>query len=565
MTWRQSLTNSGKAFFLAIFPILLYHLDVEIPAQENPEESEKIDELARLRQTEKPTIPSVLSLSLLALLYVFINPSFTATRYPLLTILIVLNLLVFFFQIFVVPSRYYGQLLSNTEAAVLSLFAVAAVVLTGGFSSPLLFSLYMIMLSTPVGDLITPIVIATLQELFLGLAVLSTPQMMQQLFNDPIRGLLLFFSPLAIAYFTISMLYETFTQKKEKEKAKKLWRLLAQEKRKLEAVIGGIGELVVATDNEGKINLVNQSVQELTGIKEEKLLGMNLTKVFKGIKNETNSQGFEVRVRKAKEQLTFKVRLYRLFDAIGQPHGQVFVFHDITAEKELERMKIDFVSMAAHELRTPLTALKGYLSFLKGEVYPQLSKEQKVYLDRSGVSADTLSSLVDNLLNISRIESGNLELSLRKTDLPELFRPLIEQFKERARQKSIDLSFSFDPGISSVMIDGFRVNEVLANLLDNAINYGKSGGHIQVSVKQKGGEVETCVADDGPGIPEPSIKHLFTKFYRVSNVLGQGSKGTGLGLFICKSIVELHQGKIWVESKVGQGSKFCFSFPTAKT
>lgn len=159
---------------------------------------------------------------------------------------------------------------------------------------------------------------------------------------------------------------------------------------------------------------------------------------------------------------------------------------------------------------------------------------------------------------------GNLELSLKSTNLPELFRPIVAQFRERALQKSVVVKDHFAKNLSPVLVDGFRISEVLTNLLDNALSYGGPGGEVEVSLNQKGGQIVTGVADQGPGIPPEALKHLFTKFYRVSNILGEGSKGTGLGLFICKSIVELHQGKIWVESAVGKGSRFFFPLPVAK-
>ncbi len=223
-------------------------------------ESEKLDLVERLRQTEKPTIPAVLILSLVALFYVLNRPELRVNFTLLLSLAIFFNAAVIFFQLFIVPGKYYGQLLSNIEAVILSFFAVASISLTGGFNSPIFFSLYLIMLSTPINDIVTPLAMATVQGLFLGLVVIGSPILMQQLFSDPAKGLLLFFSPLGVAYFTVSMLSEIFSQKKEKEKARKLSALLAREKEKLEAVIGGIGEMVAATNESGKIELINGAV-----------------------------------------------------------------------------------------------------------------------------------------------------------------------------------------------------------------------------------------------------------------------------------------------------------------
>ena len=266
----------------------------------------------------------------------------------LLSLAIFFNAAVIFFQLFIVPGKYYGQLLSNIEAVILSFFAVASISLTGGFNSPIFFSLYLIMLSTPINDIVTPLAMATVQGLFLGLVVIGSPILMQQLFSDPAKGLLLFFSPLGVAYFTVSMLSEIFSQKKEKEKARKLSALLDREKEKLEAVIGGIGEMVAATNESGKIELINGAVYEILGIKGVDLLGKNFAEVFKNV--DFNLEGPETEVPISKEgdgSLIFKVKTYPLLDSLGKKRGKIFVFRDITSEKELEAMKVDFVSFAA--------------------------------------------------------------------------------------------------------------------------------------------------------------------------------------------------------------------------
>ena len=301
---------------------MTFHLVVETPGLDpnlTEEESEKRDLIERLRQTEKPTIPSVLILSLVALFYVLNRPELRVNFTLFLALAVFFNTAVILFQLFIVPGKYYGQLLSNLEAVVLSFFAVISIALTGGFASPIFFSLYLIMLSTPINEIVTPIVMATVQELFLGLVIIGSPILSQQLFSDPVKGLLLFFSPLGVAYFTISMLYETFTQKKEKEKARKLSRLLTQEKKKLEAVITGIGEMVAATNESGKIELLNGAVYEILGIKGVDLLGQDFAAVFKSV--DFNLEGPETEVPIAQqggEPLTFKVKTYPLMDEAGQ-------------------------------------------------------------------------------------------------------------------------------------------------------------------------------------------------------------------------------------------------------
>jgi two-component system phosphate regulon sensor histidine kinase PhoR len=249
----------------------------------------------------------------------------------------------------------------------------------------------------------------------------------------------------------------------------------------------------------------------------------------------------------------------------GQTAGWVITLRDMSREREFEAMKLDFVSMAAHELRTPLTALRGYLSILQEEdSTAKLPATSQKFLDRSLISANQLSSLVENLLNVSRIERGALKVELAPVQLANLISDTMTNLVDVARQKQIDLTFDRpEKPLPLVMADQFRLAEVVTNLVANGINYTKSGGHVKVAIKKDGDTIVTSVQDNGEGIPASSLPHLFTKFYRVQSSLAQGSKGTGLGLFISKAIVEAHYGKIWVESVEGKGSTFWFSLPIA--
>lgn len=234
-------------------------------------------------------------------------------------------------------------------------------------------------------------------------------------------------------------------------------------------------------------------------------------------------------------------------------------------EKELEAMKLDFVSMAAHELRTPLTALRGYLSILEYEAKSKLSSDEQKYLQRSVISSGQLSSLVENLLNLSRIERGSLKLDLAPLQPEAMVNGALANLQEVAKQRGIKLEFiTPTKPLPLILADNFRIAEVLTNLTANAINYSKpQDGWVKIQAKVIGHTVAFSVEDNGQGIPASSIPRMFTKFYRVQSSLAMGSKGTGLGLFISKAIVDAHHGKIWVESEVGKGSTFTFTVPLA--
>ena len=226
-------------------------------------------------------------------------------------------------------------------------------------------------------------------------------------------------------------------------------------------------------------------------------------------------------------------------------------------------MKLNSVSMAAHELRTPLTSIRGYLSVFQEEDIT-LNDEQKMFLKRISIASDQLVALVENLLNITRIEKGVMALNKNPLNLLETIKTIIESLHESASQRNISVKlFEPEENIPLVDADAFRISEVITNLLSNAIYYTDKGGNVDISFSHNDKEIITHIKDTGQGIPKEALPHLFTKFYRVSGKLEQGSKGTGLGLYIAKAIIDMHNGKIWVESEVGIGSTFSFSLPIA--
>lgn len=245
--------------------------------------------------------------------------------------------------------------------------------------------------------------------------------------------------------------------------------------------------------------------------------------------------------------------------------GAILIIKDQSSEKQLESMKLDFVSMAAHELRTPLTSIKGYLSVFIKENQAKLSTDQQMFLNRISISTQTLMSLVENLLNVSRVERGAFSMYKEELDWVKLVQQTVEDYKLRAKEKNQLLEFiQPQQTIPNIYADKLRIGEVIYNLIANALNYTGPGGTIQVWIETDGNSVITHVKDTGEGIPKEAIPHLFTKFFRVSGNLEQGSKGTGLGLYIAKSVIDMHKGKIWVNSELGKGSIFSFSIPISK-
>ena len=246
--------------------------------------------------------------------------------------------------------------------------------------------------------------------------------------------------------------------------------------------------------------------------------------------------------------------------AVGARRGALFVFHDITRLRELERTRQEFVANVSHELRTPLSMIKGYTETLldgaKDE--PERATRFLQIIDRH---ADRLNFLIDDLLAISKLESGQMPLNRQPIDLRTLAGRAIDQFAARAMERSVTLANEVVEGLSAD-VDADRLDQVFVNLVDNALKYGRAGGRVTVSGRAVAeGMIELAVQDDGPGIPPEAQARVFERFYRVDKARSREQGGTGLGLAIVKHIVQAHGGKAWVRSEPGCGATFLFSLP----
>jgi signal transduction histidine kinase len=235
--------------------------------------------------------------------------------------------------------------------------------------------------------------------------------------------------------------------------------------------------------------------------------------------------------------------------------------------KELDKLKDEFVSVASHELRTPMTAIKSYLWMALAGRGGELTDKQKYYLDRAFVSADRLIRLVNNMLNVSRIESGRIELELEKLDIGKLARDVVDEVTPRATELGIKVSCHPPKDLPEVLADPDKIKEVLINLVGNSLKFTPKGGSIDINFNLKDGMVETSVKDTGKGIEKEDKPQIFKKFGLIegSYETTQTDQGTGLGLYICKNIVELHQGEIEAESEgLAKGATFTFTLPIFK-
>jgi two-component system sensor histidine kinase VicK len=352
------------------------------------------------------------------------------------------------------------------------------------------------------------------------------------------------------------------------DNVKQLVSNLRIEDAKLSVVLDSVGEGIVAVDAENKIVFANISAAVLAGTLPSNLAGNSFGAVFALTKN---NQPFQLDPNSTKvyKEVVFispNRRLHyldifanRIEDDTGSIKS-IITLRDQTDERDLEMMKLDFVSMAAHELRTPITAIRGYLGLLSNE-RTELSSSSKQSIERAQSSASQLVGLINNLLNVSKIEGGSMHMSYTKVDWVKAVQDSVTDHTFSADEKNISLSFTKPDEHVALVADEIAIKEVINNLISNAIHYTDEGGHVTVSIKLDGKRVFTSVQDDGIGMAPNVLPRLFTKFYRAKGGLASGSGGTGLGLYIAKSIVELHKGKIWVESAEGKGSTFTFSLP----
>ncbi len=248
----------------------------------------------------------------------------------------------------------------------------------------------------------------------------------------------------------------------------------------------------------------------------------------------------------------------------GEYLGRLYVFHDVTHEREVDRMKTEFVSMVSHELRTPLTSIKGYVDLLAAGEVGEVTPEQREFLDIVKTNADRLVELINELLDISRIEAGRIELRRKALDINAVIRQVADTMRPQIKAKEQHLTLDLTDETPPVWGDADRVIQILTNLLSNAYKYTPTGGNVTITARARGDYARVEVQDSGIGLTPDDQAKLFTKFFRAKNRATQEAGGTGLGLAITRSLVELHGGEITVRSEPGRGSTFSFTLPLAR-
>lgn len=340
---------------------------------------------------------------------------------------------------------------------------------------------------------------------------------------------------------------------------------LSREKSRLDAILKGMGEGLMVTDASGAISLVNPAFCRLFGVSEH-VIGAPLSHIsrhpalhdsYSQVRQSGNELLEEMTLQVAGEKvlLTHWVPL----TAAGGPGGVVAVFHDISDLKRLETIRKDFVANVSHELRTPVTVIKGYAETLLDGVIKENPEQAVRFVTIIQNHTDRLTALLADLLSLSELESANFTLQLQTIQLDSSIRRACTLLEERAALKGITIS---PPSLSlaTVLADQGRLEQVLVNLLDNAVKYTPAGGTVAIKISEEDGYLRIAVQDSGPGVPAESIPRLFERFYRVEASRSRDEGGTGLGLAIVKHIVQLHSGTVRAENnRDGRGATFSFT------
>lgn len=336
----------------------------------------------------------------------------------------------------------------------------------------------------------------------------------------------------------------------------RLQSVLAAEKSKMKIIVEGMSEGVIMFDEKDKLVIFNSAAKEMTDG------NLDLIGSLEEIKKERK----KFRISDIPLEKPFP-RIIRseamcIENEEGKSLGIVVLLRDVTKELEIEQMKDEFVSLVSHELRTPLAAMKGATDNLLDGITGELNALQKESLLVAKRNIDRLGRLISDLLDISRIEAGRIQIEKHPVDIVSLVNDVLRLFQETAKERELKLTASFSSGLPAVNADPDKITQVVTNLIGNAAKFTPPGGQINVGVSRCADSIQIEVIDTGPGIGRQDLDKLFTKFYQVSRPgTKEKTKGTGLGLAISKGIVEKHGGKIWVESELGKGSKFSFTLP----
>ncbi|RPJ29117.1 MAG: GAF domain-containing protein [Chloroflexi bacterium] len=349
---------------------------------------------------------------------------------------------------------------------------------------------------------------------------------------------------------------------------------LREQTHRIEALVQSLHDGLILSDLKGTVIYANKRVGELATLSTKTLTGMHVDQILariitktseksnrknpvQKVLNEKQERTVEISQSQLDRTIHLRLEVFNVNDEEGVPIGRGIFFHDITADRELDRMKSSLVSTVSHELRTPLAAIKGYVSTMLADDVEWDRASQHEFLTIISDESDRLTNLINNLLDLSRIEAGSLKLAREHCDLKEIIHRAAKQARLLPGNR---FEVRVTAKLPTLYADPPRLESILRNLIENAIKYGGENAKIRVAVSKQDKDFLFRVEDDGPGIPESERQHIFESFYRVDDSLARLTSGTGLGLAICQGLVRAHGGRIWAESQEA-GACIAFTIP----
>jgi PAS domain S-box-containing protein len=345
-----------------------------------------------------------------------------------------------------------------------------------------------------------------------------------------------------------------------------LYQRVAVERERSYAILSNIADGIVAVDREGKVVLWNEAAEAITGVPGAAALGRTPVEVLQ----RELASGDEDRVgerllpiQRGGEEVWLSLTEAIMRDPVGSVSGRIFAFRDVSAERIVDEMKSTFVSTVSHQLRAPLTSIYGFAETLLRRDVLFAEAERETFLGYIASEAQRLTSIVDTLLTVARLEAGDLQVELAPTDLRAVVSEVVTNVQQGAEVNAHRFVLHLPEEPLAASADREKLGQILTNLLDNAVKFSPDGGTVTVEAHRRRGRVEVRIVDEGQGIPEGEREHIFSKFHRSETSGGPG--GAGLGLFIARGLVAAMGGRIWVDSAEGGGSSFAFELPLAET
>lgn len=378
------------------------------------------------------------------------------------------------------------------------------------------------------------------------------------------------------------VLHRTMELKSQLEHTKEAQAIIEEENEHSKILLESIGDGIVVTDQNGKVLNMNQSAEEMFGIKKQsaagdvfwdivqfedengKIVPKENRPTFRSIHSLEKVTGTYTFLQKGDGKLTAIATstpvIYR-----GKVAGVIVVFHDVTREKEIEKSKTEFVSLASHQLRTPLSSIRWRTEEMLSEEIGPLNDTQKQYAQKVYNANQRMIKLTDMFLDVSRIETGSLHLVPESVNLPTLHKEALSDLSALIAEKKLSLESDIEETLPPILTDRNCLLTVLQNLLSNAVKYTPNGGKIKITAASLGETITVSISDTGYGIPKNDQSRIFTKLFRAGNISERETDGNGLGLYLVKSTLELLGGKIWFESQEDKGTTFFFEIPIHKT